>query len=236
MKQNNEKLLNKIKKLLALSKSSNPYESAKALEMAQKLMAKYQVNQIDIEVSESDSKQKFAQKPAKYINGLACIITKAFGVECYFSNAIKNNDFYGDSKMHAVFFGQEERPMIASYCFDVLFRQLQKARKEFIATQSKRLTRSTLIARADSFCDGWVTGVYQEVNDFALTPKEKSIIEEYQINLRKKMTLKKATTREVGNTREKGYNTSQNIGYQQGRKVKLNHGVNGKETPKLTAN
>ncbi len=236
MKQNNEKLLNKIKKLLALSRSSNPYESAKALGMAQKLMAKYHINHIDVEVSESDSKQKFAIKPAIYIHKLATVITKAFGVECYFSNSIKDNDFYGDRKMHAVFFGQEERPEIASYCFDVLFRQLQKARKEFIATQSKRLKRSTLIARADSFCDGWVTGVYQEVNDFALTPKEKSIIEEYRVNLNKKMHLRKSDARDVGNTREKGYNTSQSIGYQQGRKIKLNHGVNGKETPKLTAN
>ncbi len=236
MKQNNEKLLNKIKKLLALSRSSNPYESAKALEMAQKLMAKYQVNQIDIEVSESDSKQKFAQKPAQYVHSLISVINKAFGVEAYISSFNSNAIFYCSGKVSAIFYGQEERPVIASYCFDVLFRQVQKARREFIAMQSKRLKRSTLIARADSFCDGWVSGVYQEVTRFALTPEEKKIIKEYKSNLIKNLNLKTASTREIGNTRERGYNTSQGLGYEEGRKVKLNHGVNGKETPKLIAN
>ena len=39
-----EKLLRKIKKLLALSKSTNPHEAASALAMAQKLMAENQLN------------------------------------------------------------------------------------------------------------------------------------------------------------------------------------------------
>ncbi|UZV64433.1 hypothetical protein OR617_09775 [Pasteurella multocida] len=87
--------------------------------------------------------------------------------------------------------GQEERPVIASYCFDVLYRQLQQARKAFIATQSKRLKRSTLIARADNYCLGWVHGVYKTVQDFVLTQEEKEKMERFKNQLHKKMNLRK---------------------------------------------
>lgn len=230
MKKDNEKLLKKIKKLLALSKSSNPYEAAKALEMAQKLMAEHNVNSIDVYISESDSKQKFSRKTGRYVHALASLIERAFGVEAYFSNRTNN---IPDSKMHAVFFGQEERPVIASYCFDVLYRQLQKARKEFIATQSNRLKRSTLIARADNYCLGWVEGVYRTVQDFVLKPEEKGKIEQFKKQLDEKLNFEQAKAREIGDTRERCGEDSGLKGYLDGKKVKLNHGVNGQETLKI---
>ncbi|VEB25742.1 Protein of uncharacterised function (DUF2786) [Actinobacillus lignieresii] len=61
----NEKLINKIKKLLALSKSPNPHEAARALEMAQKLMAKNQLSEEEIVFSEQESDVSFAQKTAE---------------------------------------------------------------------------------------------------------------------------------------------------------------------------
>lgn len=226
-----EKLLRKIKKLLALSTSSNPHEAAKALEMAQKLMAEHQLNQVDIDVTSHNSKQKFAFKTAVYVHRLIAIIKKAFGVECYLSNHYGTDDS-AENKMHVVFYGLEERPVIASYCFDVLYRQLQRARKEFIATQSKRLKRSTLIARADSFCEGWVIGVHGNVKAFALNEQEQKKMTEYREKLKKQQEMKPTDARPIGNTREEG-DLSRYQGYQQGRKVKLNHGVNGKETAKL---
>ncbi len=230
MSQSNEKLLKKIKKLLALSKSSNSHEAAKALEIAQKLMAEHNVNSLDIEISESDSKQKFSRKTGEYVHALASLIKRVFGVEVYFSNQ-KNN--IPEQKMHAVFFGQEERPVIASYCFDVLYRQLQQARKAFVATQSKRLKRSTLIARADNYCLGWVHGVYKTVQDFVLTPEEKGKMERFKNQLHEKLNLKQAKVREIGGTRERCGEDSSLKGYLDGKKVKLNHGVNGQESLKI---
>ncbi|AMM81395.1 TPA: DUF2786 domain-containing protein [Pasteurella multocida] len=231
MKKDNEKLLKKIKKLLALSKSSNPHEAAKALEIAQKLMAEHNVNSIDVEISESDSKQKFSRKTGEYVHALASLIERAFGVKAYFSN---RSDTFGSNKMHAVFFGQEERPIVASYCFDVLYRKLQQARKEFIATQSKRLKRSTLISRADNYCFGWVQGVYVTIKDFALTPEEVGKIQQYSDELHRKMNLSKAKVRKVGDTRERNGDDSGLKGYMDGKKVKMNHGVSGQETLKIS--
>ena len=51
VKMEQDKLLRKIKKLLALSKSTNPHEAASALAMAQKLMTENQLNQSQVEFS-----------------------------------------------------------------------------------------------------------------------------------------------------------------------------------------
>ncbi|AAP95108.1 DUF2786 domain-containing protein [[Haemophilus] ducreyi] len=224
----NEKTLRKIKKLLALSKSSNPHEAAKALEMAQKLMQENRINQVEIEFSQYHGKQKTAKKSARYVHQLVGVITRAFGVDAYMSNFYPDKD-EAEEKMHVVFYGAEGRPEIASYCFDVLYRQLQTARKEFLATQSKRLKRSTLISRGDEFCQGWVFGVHENVKEFAMTPEEKGKLERYRYNGFK--DLQTAKVRDAGETRDYGLALSQ--GYKQGSKVTLNHGVNGKETTKL---
>ncbi|MCL7726136.1 MULTISPECIES: DUF2786 domain-containing protein [Pasteurellaceae] len=222
----NEKLINKIKKLLALAKSPNPHEAARALEMAQKLMKKNQLSEEEIVFSEQESDVSFAQKPPSYVSYLTHVICKAFGCEAYFNSGFKSS---------TVFIGQEERPEIAAYCFDVLYRKLLKARKEFIATQSKRLKRSTLTARADSFCEGWVIGVRQNVTEFAMTPTEKGKLERYFTQLQAKQNMTEAKCREAGDTREANSHNSRRQGYLAGEKVKLNHGVNGKESLKLGA-
>ena len=225
-----EKILKKIKKLLALAKSSNPFEAAKALEMAQKLMAEHRVSQATVEFSQHHGKQKTALKSARYVHMLVDVISKAFGVEAYSANYYPGEDF-GEKKMHMVFYGAEERPEIASYCFDVLYRKLQAARKEFLTKQNKNLKRRTLIARGDSFCEGWVVGVNDNVKRFAMTSEEKQKLDDYKSSVFDSQKWSESTVREVGNTKD--YGASQSEGYKQGKQVKLNHGVNGKETVKL---
>lgn len=225
-----DRLLSKIKKLLALSKSANPHEAAAALRQAQKLMQEHQIQQDEVEITEKANPQKFARKAPQYIHELCGVINKAFGVSCYLQD-----DGY-PIKSHVVFFGQDERPEIASYCFDVLFRQLNTARKAFNAGQNKRLKRSTLISRADAFCEGWVIGVYKSVKDFALnlSEKEQMALDNYHQHLQDVYRIRQGKVREVGNTKERNGNESRWQGYQQGKQVKLNHGVKGKEQAKLT--
>ncbi|BDE02465.1 DUF2786 domain-containing protein [Pasteurella multocida] len=126
MSQSNEKLLKKIKKLLALSKSNNPHEAAKALEMAQKLMAEHNVNSIDVEISESDSKQKFSRKTGQYVHALASLIKRVFGVEAYFSNRTNN---IPEQKLHAVFSVKKKDLLLlltALMCCIVNYNRLEK--------------------------------------------------------------------------------------------------------------
>ncbi|OOF46918.1 hypothetical protein BKK52_10430 [Rodentibacter trehalosifermentans] len=230
MKSNKDKLLRKIKKLLALSKSTNPHEAASALAMAQKLMAENRINQAQVEFSQAHTKQKTAIKSARYVHMLIAIVKKAFGVDAYLCNQYPGEDWC-ENKMHIVFFGIDERPEVASYCFDVLYRKLQTARKAFLDTQSKRLKRSTLISRGDRFCEGWVVGVNQNVKQFAMTPEEKQKVDHYKTSIFENEKWSELKVRSAGDTRD--YGASQSAGYRQGQQVTLNHGVNGKETVKL---
>lgn len=225
-----EKALNKIKKLLALSQSSNPNEAAIALKHAQKLMKEYQLHECEIEMKESANEKAFAKKSPQYIHALVAVIEEVFGVRCFFRAV----GF--PVKCNAVFFGQNERPEIASYCFDVLLRQLNNARKGFNASLNGRLKRSTRISRADSFCEGWVLGVYKSVKTFAfpLTEQESSQLDQYFSMLKNKFSFKSSDVREIGSTRERNGDESKWRGYQQGKQVKINHGVNGVSQAKLT--
>ncbi len=193
-------------------------------------MQEHQIQQNEVEITEKANPQKFARKAPQYIHNLCGVINKAFGVSCYLQD-----DGY-PIKSHVVFFGQDERPEIASYCFDVLFRQLNTARKAFNTGQSKRLKRSTLISRADAFCEGWVDGIYQSVREFALnlTEQEKTALANYHQILREQRNFAESKVRSVGDTRERMGDSAMWQGYQQGKQVKLNHGVKGKGQTKLT--
>lgn len=113
----------------------------------------------------------------------------------------------------------------------MLYRKLQSARKEFLTKQNRNLKRRTLIARGDSFCEGWVVGVNDNVKRFAMTSEEKQKLDDYKSSVFDSQKWSESTVREVGNTKD--YGASQSEGYKQGKQVKLNHGVNGKETVKL---
>lgn len=53
MSQNNQdKIISKIKKCLALAKSNNPHEAAAALRQARKMMTQYQINEADVLLSD----------------------------------------------------------------------------------------------------------------------------------------------------------------------------------------
>ncbi|CRR79143.1 hypothetical protein PAERUG_E15_London_28_01_14_10878 [Pseudomonas aeruginosa] len=65
-----------------------------------------------------------------------------------------------------LFVGCAAAPELTGYAYQVLERQLQKARKDFLSTQ-KRCKRSTKVARGDAFAHGWIEAVYAKVDQFA---------------------------------------------------------------------
>mgnify|MGYP003596235719 CR=1 FL=1 len=81
-----EKILEKLKKLLALSKSDNPHEAALALQRVQKLMQAYNITQTDLALSDIDESVSNywaagSVNPPRYMLGLLNIIQSAFGVK-----------------------------------------------------------------------------------------------------------------------------------------------------------
>lgn len=105
-----EDIILKIRKLLALSKSSNEHESHNAMMMAQKLLVKHKLtlkeveeSEINIRVGEERTGIKF--RGSNWKSNLSKVIADNFG--CYL--------FYRTGKTHEIcFYGKEEDVIISS--------------------------------------------------------------------------------------------------------------------------
>lgn len=215
-----EKILEKIRKLLALSKSSNENEAAIALAMAQKLMREHRLSESDAKIFTQKTKPKLAQTPAKYVFGLIRTINEVFGVDAYLGGNVK--------EINAVFYGREYRVRIASYAFQVLWRQLQAARKEFTAQQENFfLRRKSKIAHADDFCLGWVIAVYEKVEKLRLSEEEEKELQEMGKSLVDFLKLTGAKSKKAASGKDFKYLDSFLQGMDKGKEAQLNAGMDG---------
>ncbi|EBU8699423.1 DUF2786 domain-containing protein [Salmonella enterica] len=223
MDENKDKIIRRLKKLMALTGSSNANEASAALARAQKLMETHGVTQDDIEIldineSICDYWPVGASNPPRYMAYLLQVIKGAFGVDCILLGGC------GVS-----FYGLYNRPELAAYTFEVLGRQLIKARKDFIKTQNKRIKTSTKTARGDKFAEGWIIAVLNKIEKLARTAHEVELAERW---LEKKYTRTVTrNVRESGKTRDN--DNARNSGYREGRQASLHHPVNGQEQAKL---
>lgn len=221
----NKRILDKIKKLMALANSSNPHEAANALRKAQLLMQEYQLSESDVDLSDiaehSATLANTSKAQPQWSMNLMTMILQTFGVTGYFNPGLRR----------CFFVGYQDRAEIAAYCYTVLARQLKAARREFQGRLNKRLKPKTKTARADLFCEGWVSGVYQQVRDLVPSEKEQALVAQYMSQKHSRLTA--AKVREANATardQDAGY-----AGFVAGKQVKLNAGVNGQEAVKLTS-
>jgi hypothetical protein len=159
---NRDALLAKIKKALALAKSANEHEAAAALATARRLMDEYGVDQAAVELSavgERSARGSQNERPARWEAILVHAVQRAVAVEPLL-----------DSRRCWTFVGITPGPEIAAYAFTVLYRQLKKTRADYIRTQLKRCSVARKRKRADLFCEGWASVVYQKIA--ALNPEQ----------------------------------------------------------------
>ena len=218
-----QKVLEKIKKCLALGESANEHEAAQAIRQAQILMKKYGISEMEVELSAVTEKGVACASPRP--TGHQVLISqcaKAFGGECYL-----NREFgLGDAR----FFGIGIKPELAAYAYEVLLRQLKKERREYIKNELKavRLSRNKT-ARADQFCTGWVYAVAQKVKEFAPEPEEKDMLERYQKQLGEMGQAKK---RDVHGGSKASREQDLAAGVRKGREAQLYHAMDGGEERK----
>ena len=177
MMDNKDRILQKVKKCLALAKSSNANEAAVALKQAQKLMTEHNINQTDIEisaVSESQTNHHNARSRTNWDWALINMIAKTFSCDCYTTGAFKN------WRMGSVasFVGVGANPELAAYTCNVLKRKLIKSRAEYLKTSLKHIVKKNKTARADKFCMGWVNSVRQQVSTL-VSNQHKGALEAY---------------------------------------------------------
>ncbi|AIA69885.1 conserved hypothetical protein [Pectobacterium atrosepticum SCRI1043] len=228
MNSEEDKYIEKIQKLLHLAKrSTNEHEAANAISQAQNLMHKFGLSELDIDLKsikefQSEYCPSDANKLPEYVVSLANMLCYAFGVYCYYT-------WTRNHRRSVAFYGPTERPQIAAYGFDVLSVQLVKARSEFIASQNKRIKRSTKTNRADQFCAGWVSGAWNTISRFAVEPEERQLMSLYYKQISE--GFGKLENREAKSCR--GDDDAYHAGYHSGKDARLHQAVNGTSVEKI---
>ena len=218
-------IIAKIKKCLALSKSSNENEAAIALRQAHSLMEKYAIDHNDPELqgitySEIATTNKM---PPSYENHLAQSIAKMMDCMCVYT---ETHTIHAERivKHYAwKFVGFDPAPEIASYTFDVLNRQLKKARTTYIKIHLGRVqTKSKKTQRADAFCIGWVLTATEISSKIKPDAEKLTMIESHIMN---DLNVESSETR----NRNKNLNSSLidfHKGCSSGKNVDISHAVN----------
>lgn len=206
-----EQVLDKIKKCLALSKSSNEHEAGQAMKHAQVLMKKHNINIASVEVNMTSVKVN--KTPSQWILYLASVVSNATGTRVINSHM---QEFQ--------FFGVESNAEIAVYMFDVLKRQCTYARKQYLKTISDYRTTAKN-KYAESFCVGWVKSVSVLVDEFVNSEEDNKKIDA-AINA-KYNNLRHVKSRKKTVSAEAYYS-----GVDSGKNAQLYHGMNG-ESQKL---
>lgn len=142
-----QEVFEKIKKLMALSKSANENEASLALSRAQKLMKEYQISMDDVTLSEIKEQGEMivpAMRDRVLYTTLASIISKAFGVDYYINFTYKTPTSTQSVATKTVFIGPEQRLATACYTYTVLARQACNVKKEFSAKERVRVKKNLL--------------------------------------------------------------------------------------------
>jgi hypothetical protein len=163
-----QRILDKIKKCLALSTSSEPAEAAAALRQAQKLMDAYNISMTDVSaasIGETRVKSKFSVSKVKpYELRVISTVAKAFNCELMWHSS---KSYATDVFASFVIIGPKTQLELAEYTAEVMLRKLKAARTNFINSLPDYMNRAGKIQEADGFSMGWANAVSKVVNDFA---------------------------------------------------------------------
>lgn len=176
-----EKILDKIKKCLALSQSPEPAEAAAALRQAQKLMELHGISAAEMaqaEVGEAELKSAVSVSRIKdWELKLLNLVAKAFGCRLLWTRSSSwrsGADIYGKYTI----IGLKHQVELAQYTAQVMQRKLIKARAEFVNKLPGYMNRGTKTVEADGFCHGWVQSVGKTVHAFALSEEMTKVIDD----------------------------------------------------------
>ena len=235
-----ERVIRKIKRCLALSKSSNENEAATAMRQAQALMREYRLTELDVhlsDVGEVESGVARAKRRPTWDRQLSSIVADAFGCQpfsrrhwCRTTSRIVDR---------ALFVGVNPAPQIAMYAYETLLAKLALARREYVAQvrAGKQYSCYSPETAGDHFALAWVSAVHHKIHE--LVPRgEEDLAIGQQSNGRdliavpaqdKALIEQFLSGREIGKarkTREVELDLNAQIaGLLAGQRVQLNHGM-----------
>ncbi|WP_159265945.1 DUF2786 domain-containing protein [Pseudomonas monteilii] len=176
-----ERVIRKIKRCLALSKSSNENEAATAMRQAQALMREYRLTELDVRLSDVDevqSEKSRANRRPTWDRHLSGIVAKVFG--CRPLSYRHWCDASGRMVERALIVGVTPAPQIAMYAYETLLAKLTQARREYVAQVRSGKSRSTYSPETagDHFAIAWVSVVHSKIQELVPRGEEDPAIEQ----------------------------------------------------------
>ncbi len=220
------RVMDKIRKCLALASSSNPHEAAAAIRQAQKLMELHGITESQVQAAKASEclKPSGARRaPPDWEAKLASRVSSAFGCSLLFVQYLR-----GVSQWSII--GVGAAPEVASYAFTVLLRQAKRARQEHIKTALKRCGTASKTRRADIFCDGWVDAACSTLAAFAPTPQDADCIAALRAERYPDTRALKTKNRSNGRLTNRDVGDYLH-GELSGRGAQLHHGVGANQSP-----
>lgn len=235
-----ERVIRKIKRCLALSKSSNEHEAATAMRQAQALMREYRLTELDVRLSDVDevhSDKSRANRRPTWDRHLSGIVARVFG--CRPLSYRHWCDASGRMVERALFVGVTPAPQIAIYAYEALLAKLTQARREYVTQvrTGKRRSAYSPETAGDHFAIAWVSVVHGKIHELVPRGEEDPAIEQrsngrdlVQVESQDKALIEQYLAgREIGKQRKARPleldMAAQIAGMLAGQKVKLNPGL-----------
>ncbi|QNT38659.1 DUF2786 domain-containing protein [Pseudomonas asiatica] len=176
------RVIRKIKRCLALSKSSNENEAATAMRQAQALMREYRLTELDVRLSDVDevqSEKSRANCRPTWDRHLSGIVARVFG--CRPLSYRHWCDTSGRMVERALFVGVTPAPQIAMYAYEALLAKLTQARRDYVAQVRSGKSRSAYSPETagDHFAIAWVSVVHGKIHQLVPCGEEDPAIEQH---------------------------------------------------------
>lgn len=248
-----DRILDKIKKCLALAASDNPGEAAAALRQAKKLMDKHGITESQVKLADVKSVETKSPPARDRASRLAVMVANAFSCRLIMQHPKRGGAFE--------FIGKGHYPELASYTYSVLWKRLDMESKAFHEQMLCSLTNPRWDASAEeiaayygvdvghyevrhnlnraqslkkeaaeearkattSFCEGWLYRVSETVDNFAGHKPDQDVADWIDNKYGKLKSHKSRTNRDLNAD-------GIQAGMDAGSRVSLHHGVNGKST------
>ena len=179
----NERIIRKVKHLLALSKSSNEHEAQNAMLKVQELLMKYKLSMEDVANYEEDSftveerVTGFSFTKAKWKASLAAVLSENLGCYCYLKTRRTN---------YITFFGKEDDVAICEitykYALDAIACGVNKLKKQY------KINGFSVKGLESDYAMGFVFGLHKRFEEQRekhqewglVLLKDKKVIEEFE--------------------------------------------------------
>lgn len=172
-------ILRKIRKCLALAESSVPGEAEAAMRQAQKLMAAHGVDADSLDrsaIEKAYTRGITGQRPPNWENRLVWTCCQAFGGHPLWAAGPRGGTTKWDNGVW-LFLAEGQRAELIKYAYEVLCRQVLKARARRSAEHHIGMTRPAKAAFLDDYCEAYVERLAEKVSPYALDARAQKALE-----------------------------------------------------------